>query len=296
MLQHLHATPRLPERVVVVGSGSFVGEAAIRRLERDGVPILPLARKDVDLEAEGAADRLAAAFRPTDAALLVAAIAPCKDSGMLVANMKIVRAMSEALRRSPVAHVVNVGSDAVYRDSDDPLTESSCAEPGSLHGVMHLARELVLSTEHSIPFASVRPTLIYGARDPHNGYGPNRFRRLAAEGKEIVLFGEGEERRDHVLVDDVAELLARVVLHRSTGVLNAATGTVVSFRRVAELVVGRFDRPVPIRGSPRKGPMPHGGYRPFDPRGTRAAFPDFSYCPIEAGIARVHREALAASR
>jgi hypothetical protein len=27
--------------------------------------------------------------------------------------------------------------------------------------------------------------------DPHNGYGPNRFRRLAAAGQEIVLFGEG---------------------------------------------------------------------------------------------------------
>jgi nucleoside-diphosphate-sugar epimerase len=37
--------------------------------------------------------------------------------------------------------------------------------------------------------------------DPHNGYGPNRFRRLAAGGEEIVLFGEGEERRDHVQVE-----------------------------------------------------------------------------------------------
>jgi UDP-glucose 4-epimerase len=41
----------------------------------------------------------------------------------------------------------------------------------------------------------VRSTLIYGEGDPHNGHGPNRFRRLAAAGQEIVLFGEGEERR-----------------------------------------------------------------------------------------------------
>jgi nucleoside-diphosphate-sugar epimerase len=45
--------------------------------------------------------------------------------------------------------------------------------------------------------------------DPHNGYGPNRFRRLAAAGQEIVLFGGGEERRDHVLVDDVARDASR---------------------------------------------------------------------------------------
>ena len=39
----------------------------------------------------------------------------------------------------------------------------------------------------------MRSTLIYGEGDPHNGYGPNRFHRLAAAGQEIVLFGEVPE-------------------------------------------------------------------------------------------------------
>src|SRR5258708_20458707 len=71
-----------------------------------------------------------------------------------------------------------------------------------MHGIMHLARELMLNATVKAPLAVVRSTLIYGEGDPHNGYGPNRFRRLAAAGQEIVLFGEGEERRDHVLIDD----------------------------------------------------------------------------------------------
>ena len=95
---------------------------------------------------------------------------------------------------------------AVYGDEPLPLSEASAAAPGSLHGAMHLARELAFKAELKAPLAVLRPTLIYGAADPHNGYGPNRFRRLANEGTDIVLFGEGEERRDHVAVDDVAEL------------------------------------------------------------------------------------------
>jgi nucleoside-diphosphate-sugar epimerase len=83
------------------------------------------------------------------------------------------------------------------------------------------------------PLAVVRSTLIYGSGDPHNGYGPNRFRRLADAGQEIVLFGEGEERRDHVLVDDVAEIVCRVIERRSQGTLNIATGEVMSFRAIA---------------------------------------------------------------
>jgi len=140
------------------------------------------------------------------------------------------------------------------------------------------------------PFASLRPTLIYGAADPHNGYGPNRFRRLAAAGRDIVLFGDGEERRDHVLIDDVADLAARIVMHRSRGVLNAATGTVMSFRDIAARVVALSGSGAPVKSSPRSGPMPHGGYRPFDASATHTAFPDFRYTPPADGFARVEAE------
>jgi nucleoside-diphosphate-sugar epimerase len=174
--------------------------------------------------------------------------------------------------------VVNISSDAVYADSDRPLSESSCAEPGSLHGAMHLAREVMFRNEVKAPLAILRPSLLYGAADPHNGYGPNRFRRLAASGEPIVLFGEGEERRDHVYIGDVAELVARVLYRRSRGVLNVATGSVHSFRDIAQ----RFSKN--IKATPRSGPMPHNGYRPFDAAATRKAFPDFRYTSLDEGL------------
>ena len=87
----------------------------------------------------------------------------------------------------------------------------------TMDGTMHLARELMLKATVKAPLVVVRSTLINGEGDPHSGYGPNRFRRLAAAGQEIVLFGEGEERRDHVLIDDVAEIVCRVIERRSRG-------------------------------------------------------------------------------
>ena len=90
--------------------------------------------------------------------------------------------------------------------------------------------------------------------DPHNGYGPNRFRRLAAEGQDIVLFGEGEERRDHVYIDDVAEIIVRVLQHRSVGALNIATGEVHSFRQVAEQAAALSGKHSAIKGFAALGP------------------------------------------
>ncbi|MBI2961294.1 MAG: NAD-dependent epimerase/dehydratase family protein [Betaproteobacteria bacterium] len=285
MLVHQFDRAIVPKRVVIMGSGGFVGAAVAARLAQDGVPTLCLGRAEVDLLAGDAARRLASLLRPEDSFVAVSARAPCKNADMLVENMIIARAMVAALARSPVAHVVNISSDAVYADSPVPLTESSCAQPSSLHGAMHLAREVLFASEQKAPLAVLRPSLLYGAADPHNGYGPNRFRRQAAAGEPIVLFGEGEERRDHVYIDDVAEIVARVIFRRSTGVLNIATGAVHSFRTIAEKVVALSGKPVAIKSSPRSGPMPHGGYRPFDIACCRAAFPDFRYTPLDAGLA-----------
>lgn len=291
MLHHHHATPQAPARVVILGAQGFVGKASSELLAARGVPVLALGRAEVDLLAADASDKLTSLLRPDDALLVIAAKAPCKDTAMLLDNIRMMQAVCAALAAAPVAHVVYVSSDAVYRDSDGPLNEESCAEPGSLHGAMHLAREVMLKSVVKAPLAVLRPSLLYGAADPHNGYGPNRFRRLAAAGAEIVLFGEGEERRDHVLIDDVAELIARVLVHRSAGTLNIATGEVHSFRAIAEQTIALAKAPVALRGSPRQGAMPHNGYRPFDPAATRRAFPDFRYTALADGLAKAWRGA-----
>jgi len=294
MLQHLVQPARLPKRTVILGGAGFVGGAAAAALRQAGGEVLALARGDLDLLAPDAADRLAGMLRPDDSVLFVSAKAPVKDNAMLLDNIRMGDAVCRALTAQPVAHLVYVSSDAVYADTPLPLNEASAAAPASLHGAMHVAREVMLQQNlPQTPLCLLRPTLIYGASDPHNGYGPNRFRRLAVEGSAITLFGEGEELRDHVLVDDVARLLVLVLSHRSTGILNAASGTVTSFRRLAELAVAQAGTAVEIRGTKRTGPMPHAGYRPFDTKACLQAFPEFRPTPIEEGMALAHKAATA---
>lgn len=288
MLKHLNDAPTRPTRVVIIGARGFVGRALSAALAEQGIPVLALSRREVDLSASDAASNLASLLRPDDAVAAVAAVAPVKNPQMLIANVVIVEAMAEALRRQPVAHLLNIGSDAIYADSRKPLAEDSPAAPASLHGVMHVMREIVLAdAAGGAPFASLRPTLIYGLHDPHNGYGPNSFRRLAAAGKQIMLFGEGEELRDHIAVEDVAALAVRILLRRSRGTLNAVTGKAISFRDIAELTLASFPGAPPIASKARTQPMPHDGYRAFDISALHAAFPDFSPTPPERGIEAV---------
>jgi hypothetical protein len=66
------------------------------------------------------------------------------------------------------------------------------------------------------------------------------------------------------------------------------SGEVVSFRELAEFAASSFEPRVGISSTPRTGPMPHNGYRPFDHRAVLAAFPGFRFRGWREGLQRVH--------
>ncbi len=288
MLIHLNENEKKPKRIVVLGSNGFIGSAIMNLLQREDVEIIGLNRTHIDLADSTAFIKLANLLRADDVLVFVSARAPCKNIDMLIENLQISRAVCEALKLKPVEHLIYISSDAVYKDSDGLITEKSCTEPNSIHGVMHLTREILLKQTVTRPLAIVRPTLVYGENDPHNGYGPNQFRRLAIAGKEIVLFGEGEEQRDHIFIEDLAILVYKIALRKSTGIINAVSGEVVTFKEIALLTMKQINPNLMIRGVLRCGPMPHNGYRAFDNSSMTLAFPSLQFKKWKEGITFVN--------
>jgi nucleoside-diphosphate-sugar epimerase len=290
MLTHHNTAPVPPARVVIIGAGGFVGSAIAKELARANIPTHGITRKQADLLAGGGADALKAQLSSDDAVIFVSAIAPARNAAQLMANLRMAEAACAAFAAVPPAHLIYISSDAIYADDANPVTERSAVAPSTTHGMMHAARELMFRSEYRGPFACLRPTLIYGAADPHSGYGPNRFRRQAAKGEPITIFGEGEEKRDHIAVEDVARLAVRMVLHRSSGALNAVTGTATPFGEIAHMVAAQFTPPAQVKPVPRPGPRPHLLHRFFDITDCYKSFPDFHFEPLASGLARVHRE------
>ena len=290
MLTHANASPVAPKRVVVVGAGGLVGSTIVQELVAAGVPTVGLTRKEVDLLAANGAEALKTRLASDDAVVFVSAVAPAKNVAQMMTNLRMAEAACVAFAAVPPAHLLYISSDAVYADDANPVTERSAVAPSTTHGMMHAARELMFRAEYRGPFAVLRPTLIYGARDPHAGYGPNRFRRQAAKGEPITIFGEGEEKRDHIAVEDVARLARRILFHRSVGALNAVTGVATSFHDIAHMVAAQFTPRAEVKSVPRPGPRPHLLHRFFDITDCYRAFPDFHFERLGQGLARVHRE------
>lgn len=291
MFKCLNDLPKKPQRVVILGANGFVGSTAAARLKEAEIEVLALTRQEIDLLSVTAKEQLTSVLQPNDSLVVACAEAPCKDVTMLMNNFRMMHTICNALEQLPVSHLLYISSDAVYADSDQPLTENSDTVPTSLHGMMHLTREMMLHTvSDSTPLCILRPSLLYGAADPHNGYGPNQFRRLAAQGKAIVLFGNGEEERDHVFINDLGEIIYLCLAYKAEGILNVATGRVASFYQIATMVNKLFDSPVKVTKRSRNGPMPHNGYRPFNINLCRKVFPNFHCTALEDGIALAHKE------
>lgn len=273
-------------RVVLLGARGFLASRLQEALVSAGSGVRALGSQELDLTSAGAAETLAAELRDDDALVFLSAITPDKGKGIdaLMANLRMGEHVCAALARTRVGHVVYISSDAVYRETEAFVDERAPADSPSLYGTMHALRERMLmqTLGGGTPLAVLRPTLIFGAGDTHNSYGANRFMRAAAAEGRIVLFGEGEEQRDHVFVDDVIRLLQLVVERRWSGVVNVVTGRSVSFGDLAREVAALAGK-VAVESRPRAaGPILH---RHYDPTALFRAFPDFVFTPRGQALA-----------
>jgi len=123
----------------------------------------------------------------------------------------------EACRlHNPGAKVVYAGTRQVYGRPDRlPVDESHLVRPTDINGINKAAGEnyhLVYNNVFGVRACSLRLTNVYGPRQliRHNRQGfIGWFIRLALEGKEIQIYGDGSQVRDFVYVDDAADAFLR---------------------------------------------------------------------------------------
>jgi UDP-glucose 4-epimerase len=123
----------------------------------------------------------------------------------------------EACRRNnPGIKVVFAGTRQVYGKPDTlPVTERHLVRPTDVNGINKAAGEnyhLVYNHVFGVRACSLRLTNIYGPRQlvKHNRQGfIGWFIRLAVEGRELQIYGDGSQLRDLVFVDDASDAFLR---------------------------------------------------------------------------------------
>jgi nucleoside-diphosphate-sugar epimerase len=276
-------------KVVLLGATGFLGQAIAAALTTAGSTVHGFSSKTLNLTDRAAFGVLDPLAGPESTLIFASAVTPDKGRTVdaLDANLQMAMNVGRYLESHPFGKVAYVGSDAVYPMGDEVVTEASAVEPADFYALAKYAGERVLANvcgATKIPLVIVRPTGVYGPGDTHNSYGPNRFiSQIQSDGK-VSMFGEGDDIRDHVYLDDVAAaIVALAAAPDATGVFNVASGESRTFGSIVEQLQALSPVPFEVANLPKSGGTSR---RDFDISRLRAAVPGLTLTPFEDGLKR----------
>lgn len=159
--------------------------------------------------------------------------------------------------------IIYTSSAAVYGDQTHlPLTESSPLFPLSAYAVDKLATEqhaAIATLIHGIPTVGLRLFNVFGPRqDPSSPYSGviSTFVEKLKTKKTISIFGDGEQLRDFIFIDDVitAMIAAFSIKGLAPKIYNVCTGKPFSINQLAKEIASLVKAPLKIQYLPtRKG-------------------------------------------
>ncbi len=171
----------------------------------------------------------------------------------------------EEAARAGVKKLIYASSAAVYGNTSDVIRrEDMCSDPDSVYAVTKLDGEhycKIFSESGKLKTVSLRYFNVFGPRqDPESAYAaaPAVFCNRAIHGKKITIFGDGEQSRDFVYVDDVVRVNAFFMENDLEGVYNVAAGRTVSINELVSRILFMTDSQSEVEHLPeRAGDIRH---------------------------------------
>ncbi|MEK7440091.1 MAG: NAD-dependent epimerase/dehydratase family protein, partial [Chloroflexota bacterium] len=153
----------------------------------------------------------------------------------------------EACRKNnPQARIIYSGTRQVYgKPHYLPVDEKHLVDPVDVNGVNKVAGEwyhIVYHRAYGLRATSLRLTNTYGPRmrvvDARQTFLGIWMRRMI-EGEEILIYGDGEQKRDLNYVEDVVDVLLMTAANDSTigEIYNLGGDEIVSLKTLAQMLI-----------------------------------------------------------
>ena len=143
------------------------------------------------------------------------------------------------------ARVIFASTAAAYGDvaeMDLPVKESQALHPQSFYGLTKVGAEKYLQLYHDIyglDYVVCRFANVYGERQGDKGEGGviSIFAKRIAAGKDITIFGDGEQTRDFIYAGDIARGICKAITtEHVNAVYNLSTQTEISLLHLVKVM------------------------------------------------------------
>jgi UDP-glucose 4-epimerase len=277
-----------PEHVLVTGGAGFIGTAVTRALLERGAEVTVADTKPVtdaralsvtgDLRRPEILDR-AMARRVTTVIHLAAETSVLASVSRPVevheTNVALTLSLLERCRAEGVGRFVLASTNAVVGDIGDAvIDEESPLRPLTPYGATKAAAEMLVSAysaSYGLAGSAVRLTNVYGPGMQQKDSLVARLMRACRDHGSVSIYGDGNQVRDYLYVDDAVQGLLLPLETDLVGPLTIGSGTSISVNELHDVVraVTGVDLALP-HVAPRPGEMP--GVRVRIDRARRLGF------------------------
>ncbi len=136
-------------------------------------------------------------------------------------------------------HLIYASSCSIYgHDSPRPLKEEKIAFSDNYYSISKLVGEALFFQEYlnGLPLSILRINAPYGI-DARRKTVINIFLERALTGKDLIIFGNGDEQQDFIYVLDVARAFRIAYLNKKYGIYNIASGRTITMKELANMVI-----------------------------------------------------------
>lgn len=176
-------------------------------------------------------------------------------------NILATQKLLEAAKNTKVKKIVFASSSSVYGDAESyPTNEDMRPKPVSPYGMTKLASEhlmVLYASQFGVPTVSLRYFTVFGPRQrPDMAF--NRFISAALQGKELTLYGDGEQSRDFSYISDIVDANIQSAEMGNPGdVFNIGGGTQATVNEVLSHIEKRLGALKIKREEKQKGDARH---------------------------------------
>ncbi len=170
-------------------------------------------------------------------------------------NIEATQRLLEAYKEQPLEKFVYASSSSIYGNVK-VCSEANLPRPESPYGVTKLAGEhlcQLYQKNYGVPTVILRYFTVYGPRQrPDEAI--HKFVEAALLGKEIEIYGDGEQARDFTYVGDVIRVTLASIEFPSGTIVNVGGGNQISVNKLLEVIARLTSKELKVRYiQPQKG-------------------------------------------